>query len=67
MWWHYYNMYFCSSLVYIAGLCYQWLKNDMLSQDLLRMGEIILLKVYYNPAYVRNVTILAQSLMYCNV
>lgn len=34
-----------SSLVYIAGLCYQWLKNDVLSEDLLRMGEIILLRV----------------------
>ena len=35
----------CDSLFYIAGLCYQWLKSDILSSDLLRSGELLLLKV----------------------
>lgn len=40
--------YIAFSLIYIAGLCYQWLKNDFLSEkDLLRTGELILLKVNY--------------------
>ncbi len=34
------------SLVYVAGLCYQWLKNDEGSSDVLRTGELILLKVH---------------------
>ena len=33
------------SLFYIAGLCYQWLKSDVLSSDFLRSGELLLLKV----------------------
>ena len=37
--------YTYTSLFYIAGLCYQWLKSDVLSSDLLRSGELILLKV----------------------
>ena len=38
---------FVYSLIYMAGLCYQWLKNDVLSRDLLRTGELILVKVVY--------------------
>lgn len=36
------------SLIYVAGLCYQWLKNDEEeSKGLLRTGEIILLKILF--------------------
>ena len=42
---NYYYITLCDSLFYIAGLCYQWLKSDILSSDLLRSGELLLLKV----------------------
>ena len=39
---------YCYSLVYIAGLCYQWLKTDADMGDVLRTGELILLKVKWS-------------------
>lgn len=41
-----YATFLHNSLFYIAGLCYQWLKSDVLSSDLLRSGELLLLKVH---------------------
>ena len=43
--WNYAAFFSHDSLFYIAGLCYQWLKSDVLSSDLLRSGELLLLKV----------------------
>ena len=37
---------FCS-LLYIAGLCCQWLKSDSVSTGVLRPGELLLLRVLY--------------------
>ena len=36
-----------SSLLYIAGLCFQWLKSKELSETVLRTGELLLLKIVY--------------------
>ena len=51
------------SLFYIAGLCYQWLKSDMLSSDLLRSGELLLLKVHVYVYNIKHCTLYAIKLV----